>query len=111
MVALPKLSLNIEPEDLVSVIDGLHKLTPRELEVLQGLLDGGANKDVAKRLGISPRTVEIHRLRIVDKLNIRPAGRMLAVLAIVLAKEGSQRVSYAGKGLFVRTTAIVRPRR
>lgn len=43
-------------------------LTPRELEVLAQLVDGRANKAIAQVLGISPRTVEIHRAKIMEKL-------------------------------------------
>ena len=43
-------------------------LTPREREVLCGVLDGEANKTIGRRLGISHRTVEIHRSRAMGKL-------------------------------------------
>jgi two-component system response regulator FixJ len=43
-------------------------LTPREREVLNLLVDGHPNKVVAHRLGISPRTVEVHRERVMDKM-------------------------------------------
>jgi len=39
----------------------LKRLTPRQREILQGLLDGLSNKAIARRLGLSPRTVEMHR--------------------------------------------------
>lgn len=45
------------------------KLTGREREVLRALLNGASNKDMAKVLGISPRTVEIHRGNMMRKLN------------------------------------------
>lgn len=43
-------------------------LTPREREVLCGVLEGEANKTIGRRLGISHRTVEIHRSRAMGKL-------------------------------------------
>ena len=46
-------------------------LTPREVEVLEQLVAGRSNKHTANELSISPRTVEIHRARIMDKLQAR----------------------------------------
>ena len=51
--------------------DLLSLLTPREREVLDQLVQGHPNKIVAHELGISPRTVEIHRANIMDKLQAR----------------------------------------
>ncbi len=44
-------------------------LTPRERDVLEGLLEGDSNKGIAKKLGLSPRTVEIHRGNMMARLN------------------------------------------
>ena len=45
-------------------------LTQREREVLQLLAEGKTTKQIALRLHISPKTVEAHRLRVMNKLNI-----------------------------------------
>ena len=45
------------------------RLTKREREVLVGLVDGGTNKVIGKKLGISPRTVELHRAQVMHRLN------------------------------------------
>ena len=46
-------------------------LTPREREVLDGLVAGRQNKIIAADLGISVRTVEVHRARMLDRLGTR----------------------------------------
>lgn len=46
-------------------------LTPREREVLEGLAQGLPNKTIAYDLGISPRTVEVHRANLMAKLDVR----------------------------------------
>ena len=48
----------------------LEALTPREREVLEGLARGHPNKTIAYDLGISPRTVEIHRANVMQKLEV-----------------------------------------
>jgi DNA-binding NarL/FixJ family response regulator len=45
-------------------------LTPREMEILQLVAEGHANKQAARQLGISIKTVEKHRQKVMDKLQI-----------------------------------------
>ena len=49
----------------------VERLTPRERDVLVGLIAGASNKHIAQELGISPRTVEIHRGNMMSRLNAR----------------------------------------
>ena len=52
-------------------------LTKREIEVLKLVAEGQSNKEVAGALGISPRTVDAHRARIMDKLNLRSLSELV----------------------------------
>jgi len=52
-------------------------LTPREREVMDLLVEGRANKVIADRLGISIRTVEVHRARVLAKLGARNAVELV----------------------------------
>lgn len=53
------------------------RLSSREREVLNGLVEGGTNKSIALQLGISPRTVELHRGQIMAKLNAASLAELL----------------------------------
>lgn len=48
----------------------LSTLTPRELEVMERVVAGHHNREIAAELGISPRTVEVHKARMMDKLGV-----------------------------------------
>ncbi|GAA4644071.1 response regulator FixJ [Pontixanthobacter gangjinensis] len=57
----------------------LMPLTSREYEVLEGLVKGHPNKTIGYDLGISPRTVEIHRANLMAKLEVRNLSDLLRV--------------------------------
>ncbi|TFZ55845.1 PAS domain S-box protein [Methylorubrum sp. Q1] len=61
-------------------------LSPREREVLEGLLAGGTNKSIGVALGLSPRTVEIHRARVMEALG----ARTLPEAVLTAARAGVQ---------------------
>lgn len=54
-------------------------LSPREREVLEGLVAGLPNKTIAYDLAISPRTVEIHRARVMDKTQARSLPELVRI--------------------------------
>jgi two-component system, LuxR family, response regulator FixJ len=55
----------------------LKALSPREREVLEALLTGLSNKSIGYELGISPRTVEIHRARVMEKMGARSLSELV----------------------------------
>lgn len=55
------------------------RLTPREREVLIGLVNGGTNKSIGRDLGISPRTVELHRAQVMSRLDASSLSELLQV--------------------------------
>ena len=57
--------------------DRLDTLTRRERDVFEKLITGASNKEVGRRLGISPRTIEIHRARILKKLAVKSVADMV----------------------------------
>jgi PAS domain S-box-containing protein len=61
-------------------------LSVREREVLEGLLAGGTNKTIARTLGLSPRTVEVHRARVMEMLGAHtlPEAVLIATAGGVL---------------------------
>ena len=65
----------------------LQALTARERDVLNGLANGLPNKTIAYDLGISPRTVEIHRANLMTKLGARSLSEALRI-AFVARGEG-----------------------
>jgi FixJ family two-component response regulator len=55
-------------------------LTPREREVLAQITGGASNKEAGRKLGISPRTIEVHRARIMEKLGARNAADLVRIV-------------------------------
>ena len=63
----------------------LQALTERELQILDGLCEGGTSKMIARDLGLSPRTVETYRVRILGRLGVAtlPEAVKLAAIASI----------------------------
>ncbi|WP_150496434.1 response regulator transcription factor [Roseibium aquae] len=60
--------------------EGADLLTRREREVLNEITGGASNKEAGRILGISPRTVEVHRARIMEKLGARNAADLVRIV-------------------------------
>jgi len=61
-------------------IRGFTQLTPREREVLQLITNGQSNKEAGRELGISPRTIEVHRARVMEKLGARNTADLMRIV-------------------------------
>jgi RNA polymerase sigma factor (sigma-70 family) len=68
-----------------SVAQRLHSLTAREREVLQLIVAGKLNKQIADDLGISIKTVEVHRSRVMEKMG---ADSVAELVQLVLKSRG-----------------------
>lgn len=73
----------------VSAATKLGLLSPRERQVLDGLLAGLPNKTIAYDLAISPRTVEIHRARVMDKMGARSLSELIRLALAAGARPNS----------------------
>jgi len=58
-------------------------LTPREQEVMQFVVHGSANKVIAMDLGVSQRTVEIHRARVMEKMQARSLAELVRMALLI----------------------------
>jgi two-component system response regulator FixJ len=63
--------------DIADAARRIASLSPREREVLDGLLAGRPNKLIAYDLGISVRTVEVHRARMMERLGMRQLAEVI----------------------------------
>jgi FixJ family two-component response regulator len=59
------------------VLRRLESLTPRERQVMDLVVEGGANKVIAIDLGLSERTVEIHRAKVMEKMGARSVAHLV----------------------------------
>jgi len=58
----------------------LDSLTAREREVLDLMTQGKQNKAIAQDLGVSPRTIEIHRARVMEKMNAQSIAELVRMM-------------------------------
>jgi FixJ family two-component response regulator len=58
----------------------LARLTPREREVLDGVVEGRLNKQIAADLGVAEKTVKVHRARVMQKLEVRTIADLVRLV-------------------------------
>ena len=86
-LALREKALSREAQRL-DVDRRLDRLTAREREVFERLARGSSNKVVARELGISPRTVEVHRARVMEKLEVPSLSHLVRMAMIAQVDMG-----------------------
>jgi two-component system response regulator FixJ len=73
-------NLNQEDRSLARDFQGHERLTAREWDVLERIARGASNKETGRELAISPRTVEVHRARIMEKLGAKNAADLMGIV-------------------------------
>lgn len=68
--------------------ESLKRLTPREREVLEFVVDGLSNKEIAREMGIVPKTVEVHRARVMEKMEARSLADLVRKFSIYQQRRG-----------------------
>lgn len=71
---------NRENSILACDFPGCERLTAREYDVLERIAQGASNKEAGRELGISPRTIEVHRARIMEKLAAKNAADLMRIV-------------------------------
>ena len=76
-------SLRQETADKDEVLRRWNMLTQREKEVIALIVEGKANKVVAQDLKLSERTVEIHRARVMEKMQVRSVAQLVRLFMLI----------------------------
>jgi two-component system response regulator FixJ len=66
----------------------LKSLTPREVDVLCDVLGGQLNREIAAELGITERTIKVHRARVMKKLGVQSTAQLFPMVLRYIASPG-----------------------
>lgn len=69
----------VKYEERIEYTERLARLTPREREVMDLLVLGKASREIAESFGLSPRTVEVHRAAIKQKLGVKSLSNLVRI--------------------------------
>ncbi len=76
-------------EQAALVAGRLQRLTQREREVMEQVVAGRHNREIAADLGISPRTVEVYKARLMDKLDVRRVADLVKLVVEAKVEPGN----------------------
>jgi two-component system, LuxR family, response regulator FixJ len=79
--------LRVDSSRRRAITERVASLTPREHEVMGMVVAGHSNKVIALRLGVSERTVEIHRSRVMHKMEATALAHLVRMVAVVEGDE------------------------
>ena len=77
----------VDERRIDSIRKRLATLTPRESEVMQRVVEGQSNKVIAMDLGVSQRTVEIHRAHVMEKMGTRSVATLVSAVQAAMSNE------------------------
>jgi FixJ family two-component response regulator len=77
-----------EASRLAEIKERIARLTPREAEVMRRVVDGQRNKVIASEMNITQSTVEVHRARVMDKMEARTLSELMRMLVTLEICEG-----------------------
>jgi len=63
-----------------AIVQRAARLTPREQQIAELLVAGKRSKEIAASLGVSPRTVDSYRSRLLDKMHVESTTELIAAL-------------------------------
>lgn len=73
--------------EIRDIEERIAQLTPRERQVMERVVAGKANREIAEELGLSPKTIEVHRAHVMDKMQ---AGSLAELVQIVIRYRSAQ---------------------
>ena len=76
----------MQPVTLDKIFNGVKTLTPREHEVLNQVVSGRLNKEIASELGITIRTVKEHRRRVMEKMEANSLAELVTMIVTAIVR-------------------------
>ena len=70
------------------ILQRLESLSPREVDVLRYVLSGQLNREIAAELGVTEKTIKVHRGRVMKKLGVRSTAQLFPMVWRVLCESG-----------------------